>query len=88
VLMLCEYPVADHGCRPKPTARGTEPLLTPLIRSVEDDPAELRAKILRYRELLRQTDDHVLREAIEELLRLAKKKLNGSDPAVSGDGEA
>jgi hypothetical protein len=46
-----------------------------------DDPAELRAKILRYRELLRRVDDPVLREAVEELIRLTNEKLNGHDPA-------
>jgi hypothetical protein len=42
-------------------------------------PAELRAKILRYRELLRQVTDPSVRAAIEDLIRLTNEKLNGYD---------
>lgn len=43
----------------------------------DDELKELRAKILHYRELLRQTDDPVLRAVIEDLIKLANEKLNG-----------
>ena len=46
-----------------------------------DSPAQLRAKILRYRELLRQVQDPALRDAIGELIRLTNEKLNGHDSA-------
>lgn len=48
----------------------------------DDELKELRAKILHYRELLRQTADPALREAIEDLIRLANEKLNGHAPDV------
>lgn len=47
----------------------------------DNDRAELRAKILRYRELLQEADDPVLREALRDLIRLANEKLNGHDAA-------
>jgi rubrerythrin len=46
-----------------------------------DDPAELRAKILRYRELLKRVDDPAVREALRELIRQTNEKLNGHDAA-------
>jgi hypothetical protein len=60
---------------------GTRRRRRDFFRGMADDPAELRAKILRYRELLRRVDDPVLREAVEELIRLTNEKLNGHDPA-------
>jgi hypothetical protein len=46
-----------------------------------EKPADLRAKILRYRELLRQSTDPSLRAAIEELIRLTNEELNGHEGA-------
>jgi hypothetical protein len=46
-----------------------------------EKPAELRAKILRYRELLRNADDPALRSALRGLIRLTAEKLNSHDAA-------
>jgi hypothetical protein len=46
----------------------------------ENHPAELRAKILRYRELLRKVDDPAAREALQKLIRLASEKLMAMMP--------
>ena len=40
-----------------------------------DSPAELRAKIAHYRQMLGLIDDPALREALEHLIRLANEKL-------------
>jgi hypothetical protein len=44
------------------------------------DPSDLRAKILHYRELLRNVNDPALREALRELIRLTNEKLDGLGP--------
>jgi hypothetical protein len=41
----------------------------------------LHAKLLRYRELLRQVDDPAVREALQDLIRLTNEKLNGDTGA-------
>jgi hypothetical protein len=47
----------------------------------ENDLAELRAKLLRYRELLWRVDDPAVRQALQELIRSVSEKLNGHDAA-------
>jgi len=41
----------------------------------EESPAELRAKIAHYRQMLRTVDDPALRKALEELIHATRDKL-------------
>ena len=45
----------------------------------DENPAELRARIIRYRELLRRVTDNAARRALEDMIKRIKEKLNGHD---------
>jgi hypothetical protein len=45
----------------------------------DEHPAELRAKIIHYRELLRRVTDTAAREALEDMIRHTEEQLNDRD---------
>jgi hypothetical protein len=45
----------------------------------DENPAELRAKIIRYRELLGRVTDNAARKALEDMIKRIKEKLNGHE---------
>jgi hypothetical protein len=63
--------------KPQPRAGTCAEFTTFSGQMSDNDPAQLRAKILRYRELLQSVTDPRIQEALRDLIRMTNEKLNG-----------